>query len=358
MPDPAAVINGPHFPAFSGTGARELRVQSLDFVLSLGCAMIEPAIPVDEAARLSTLRSLNILDTVPEERFDRLTRMARRMFDVPIALISLVDENRQWFKSCQGLSVSETPRNISFCGHAILDDEILVVPNALADERFHDNPLVRDEPRIRFYAGCPLWVNGRKLGTLCLIGRQPRDFDADDRILLHDLVRMAEQEMAAVELATMDELTQMSNRRGFLAVGQHALGLCARLRRPASLFYFDLDGFKSINDRFGHAEGDRALVAFSTALMQTFRDSDVVGRLGGDEFVVLMTNCTEQESQQALRRLKQAVQQRNEQHALRYDIHFSAGTVAFDSSRHESIQSLLVDADGLMYERKRRKKIA
>ena len=110
--------------------------------------MIEPAIPVDEAARLSALRSLNILDTVPEERFDRLTRMARRMFGVPIALISLVDENRQWFKSCQGLSVSENPRNISFCGHAILDDEILVVPNALADERFHDNPLVRDEPRI------------------------------------------------------------------------------------------------------------------------------------------------------------------------------------------------------------------
>ncbi len=320
--------------------------------------MIEPATPVDEAARLGTLRSLNILDTAPEERFDRLTRMAKRMFGVPIALISLVDENRQWFKSCQGLSVSETPRDISFCGHAVLGDDILMVPDALADERFHDNPLVTGEPKIRFYAGCPLWVNGRKLGTLCLIDSHPRSLDADDRSLLRDLARMAEQEIAAVELATMDELTMMSNRRGFLAFGQHALSLCARLKRPASLFYFDLDDFKSINDRFGHAEGDRALVSFAALLMQTFRDSDVIGRLGGDEFVVLMTNCAEHESRHALHRLEQAADQHNQLHALGCDIRFSVGTVAYDASRHPSIHALLAEADALMFERKRSKKAA
>jgi diguanylate cyclase (GGDEF)-like protein len=320
--------------------------------------MIEPAIPVDEADRLGTLRSLNILDTLPEERFDRLTRMARRMFGVPIALISLVDENRQWFKSCQGLGASETSRDISFCGHAILGDDILVVSDALADERFHDNPLVCGGPKIRFYAGCPLWVNGRKLGTLCLIDQQARGFDTDDLGLLRDLARMAEQEVAAVELATMDELTQLSNRRGFLALGQHALGLCSRLQRPASLFYFDLDEFKSINDCFGHAEGDRALAAFSSLLLQTFRDSDVVGRLGGDEFVVLMTNCAEHESRHALQRLEQAVQQNNQRRALSRDIGFSVGSVAFDGSRHRTIQALLEEADASMYERKRRKKVA
>jgi diguanylate cyclase (GGDEF)-like protein len=319
--------------------------------------MIEPAIPVNEAARLSTLRSLNILDTMPEERFDRVTRMARRMFGVPIALISLVDENRQWFKSCQGLAVNETARDISFCGHTILGDDILVVPDALADERFHDNPLVMDEPKIRFYAGCPLWVNGRKLGTLCLIDQQERDFDADDRSLLHDLARMAEQEIAAVELATMDELTQISNRRGFLALAQNALSLCARLKRPALLFYFDLDGFKAINDGFGHAEGDRALAAFSRLLLQTFRDSDVVGRLGGDEFVALVTNCSGHDGQHTLQRLEQAVQQHNQRRALCSDIRFSVGTVAFNGSRHRSIQDLLAEADALMYERKRRKKV-
>lgn len=121
--------------------------------------MQKPAKPLDEATRLDTLRALNILDTLPEERFDRLTRLAKRLFGVPIALVSLVDEDRQWFKSCQGLHASETSRDISFCGHAILGDDIFLIPNAAADERFHDNPLVTDEPHIRFYAGCPLTVS-------------------------------------------------------------------------------------------------------------------------------------------------------------------------------------------------------
>jgi len=321
--------------------------------------MLKPAIPVNEATRIDTLRSLNILDTSPEERFDRLTRLAKRLFGVPIALISLVDADRQWFKSCQGLSASETPRDVSFCGHAILSDEILLVPDALLDERFHDNPLVVGDPKIRFYAGCPLMVpNGSKLGTLCLIDQEPRELDEDDRRLLRDLARMAEQEIAAVQLATMDELTLLSNRRGFQALGQHALSLCARLGRPASMFFFDLDGFKAINDHFGHAEGDRALVSFGSLLMNTFRDSDVVGRLGGDEFVVLMTNCSEAESVLAQQRVQHAVDEHNQTTQRGYDIRFSVGTVAYDPIRHRSIDALLGDADALMYERKRVKRAA
>ena len=118
--------------------------------------MRAPEQPRDEKTRLSTLRSLHILDSAPEERFDRLTRMARRMFDVPISLVSLVDAERQWFKSKQGLEVEEGPRETSFCGHAILGDTTLIVPDALEDERFFDNPLVTGEPNIRFYAGVPL----------------------------------------------------------------------------------------------------------------------------------------------------------------------------------------------------------
>src|ERR1700752_1549332 len=116
--------------------------------------MLTPALPADENTRLDTLRALNILDTSPEERFDRLTRLAKRLFGVPIALVNLVDADRQWFKSCVGLSATETPRDISFCGHAILGDDILLVPDAGVDERFHDNPLVTGDPNIRFYAGC------------------------------------------------------------------------------------------------------------------------------------------------------------------------------------------------------------
>ena len=120
--------------------------------------MISAPFPHNEFARLACLRSLNILDTAPEERFDQLTRIARRLFSVPIAQVTLVDADRQWFKSGAQSPVTETPREYSLCAHAILDDKIMHVENALEDQRFSDNPLVVGDPRIRFYAGCPLRV--------------------------------------------------------------------------------------------------------------------------------------------------------------------------------------------------------
>lgn len=158
--------------------------------------MLLPPTPYDESARIAALQALNILDTHPEDRFDRLVRLARRAFNVPIATISMIDTNRQWFKSSGGVSVCETSRDISFCAHAILYDEILYVENALKDERFHDNPLVVNDPKIRFYAGCPLRVNGYKMGTLCIIDKKARPFSAEDRSLLRDLANIAEQELA------------------------------------------------------------------------------------------------------------------------------------------------------------------
>lgn len=136
--------------------------------------MKTPAIPDDEASRQNVLDALDIVYSPAEERFDRITRVAKRLFDVPIALISLVTRDKQWFKSCQGLNVSETGREISFCGHAINQSDAFVVPNAARDPDFSDNPLVTGEPRIRFYAGQPLVVDGQRIGTLCLIDRHPR----------------------------------------------------------------------------------------------------------------------------------------------------------------------------------------
>ncbi len=319
--------------------------------------MLKPEKPAEEATRIETLRALNILDTSPEERFDRLSRLAKRLFDVPIALVSLVDENRQWFKSCQGLGATETSRDISFCGHAILGGDIFLIPDAALDERFHDNPLVTNEPYIRFYAGCPLTVpNGSKLGTLCVIDREPRDFSEDDLALLRDLARMAEQELAAVQLATMDELTMLSNRRGFEALSRHALGLCRRLEKSASLLYFDLDLFKNINDRFGHAEGDRALTNFARLLKQTFRESDVLARPGGDEFTVLLTNVAGEELNISIHRLQQAVDQYNKEARRGYDIVYSVGAVQFDAARHSDIAELVAEADTLMYEQKKQRR--
>jgi diguanylate cyclase (GGDEF)-like protein len=317
--------------------------------------MRQPAIPSNEASRLSALRSLDILDTDAEERFDRLTRLARRLFDVPIALVSLVDAERQWFKSCEGLGVSETPRSVSFCAHAILGESIMLVPDTYRDERFRDNPLVLGEPWIRFYAGCPLRApDGSKLGTLCVIDTRPRTLDHGDRQSLCDLARMAEQEIAALQLATMDELTGLSNRRGFLELGQHVLNLCVRrMERPATLLYFDLDGFKAVNDRFGHAEADRALAAFTALLLANFRQGDVVGRIGGGKFVVLMSNCAEGECGAAIERLQAAVAARNQAGGRGHEIGFSVGQVAYEAIRHGSIASLLANADALMHRRKK-----
>ncbi len=133
--------------------------------------------PIDEQERLAELHALEILDTKPEARFERVTRLARRLFDVPIALVSLVDDDRQWFKSAQGIAFAETPRRDSFCAHAILRDDVMVVTDARADERFRDNRFVLDTPGIRFYAGCPIRTPaGAKVGTLCVVGHEVRDF--------------------------------------------------------------------------------------------------------------------------------------------------------------------------------------
>ncbi|WP_025128316.1 sensor domain-containing diguanylate cyclase [Pseudomonas sp. PH1b] len=312
--------------------------------------MLYPSKPNNEALRIQTLRELNVLDTSPEERFDRLTRLAKRLFNVPIALVSLVDGDRQWFKSCVGLEASETPRDISFCGHAILGDQILTVCDAEQDERFHDNPLVVGDPKIRFYAGCPLTVaNGSKLGTLCLIDLKPRNLDDEERALLRDLARMAEQELAAVQMASMDELTLLSNRRGFEALARHALGVCKRLEKPATLLFFDLNDFKQINDSYGHAEGDGALKTFADVLRIAFRESDVIGRLGGDEFVALLTAADHVETSAIMARLREILDERNATLKRGYDIRFSVGQIEYDAERHPDVESLLADADKAMY---------
>lgn len=161
--------------------------------------MLTPPIPADETKRVQALRDLNILDTPTEDRFDRLTRIAQHILQVPIALVSLVDTDRQWFKSRQGLDASETPRDISFCGHAILGTEVFVVADAATDPRFADNPLVLSAPNIRFYAGAPLTLrSGERVGTLCAIDRQPKQVSGAQMAALQDLAACVVEEMERV----------------------------------------------------------------------------------------------------------------------------------------------------------------
>lgn len=315
--------------------------------------MEAPPCAIDETERLSKLRALAILDTPAEERFDRVTRVAKRIFNVPIAVVSLIDENRQWFKSCFGLDVSETPRSISFCGHAILGHGPLVIEDALLDQRFADNPLVTGEPHIRFYAGQPLsGAGGQALGTLCIIDNQPRQFSEEDCQLLADLAQMIEHEIRTEQLSVIDDLTRISNRRGFISLAKYVLDLCHRQHIPATLAFLDLDKLKEINDTYGHAEGDRALKIVADQMCQSFRASDLFARLGGDEFVVLMTGADEPRVAESLARFQLALDQRCAQLKLPYALQFSYGQTRYDPLLHQSIEDALHIADTAMYQDK------
>ena len=162
--------------------------------------MIPAPIPDDDQQRLQALREMLILDTPPEERFDRVVNFASAEFDMPIVLVSLVDSQRQWFKARVGIDACETRREDSFCGHAILQDDILVVEDALRDARFHDNPFVTGAPWLRFYAGAPLQLpGGESVGTLCMIDTKPRRLDDTDLAILGALRQLVVDELVAHE---------------------------------------------------------------------------------------------------------------------------------------------------------------
>ena len=178
---------------FSAAYARTLIRASL---LRTACRWQRALTAPYEEQRLEVLQGLGILDTPPEERFDRITRLAASIFNAPMALISLVDRERQWFKSAYGLNVSETSRETSFCSHAVASRNSLVVPDTFYDSRFSDNPLVADAPRIRFYAGYPLFVGDHCMGTICVLDRTPREISEESMDLLRDLAALVEAELA------------------------------------------------------------------------------------------------------------------------------------------------------------------
>ena len=168
-------------------------------------------LPDNEISRLAALHETGLLDSEPEERFDRLTRLARRIFDVPIALISLVDEQRQWFKSRQGLASCETDRRIAFCAHTLLQDDVLEIVDARRDPRFADNPLVTSAPHIRFYAGAQVRNReGYILGTLCLIDTRPRQLSHSERASLRDLADCVEEELSTIDRRTLASVAQQT----------------------------------------------------------------------------------------------------------------------------------------------------
>ncbi len=250
---------------------------------------MESFISKHEDARLAALHSLNILDTGPEHSFDRITRLARLALQMPIVLISLIDRDRQWFKSRQGIDATETPKSQSFCAYAIQQDEPFVVTDAVEHPLFCNNPLVLGEPRIRFYIGIPLKMrDGFTIGTLCAIDRRPRHLSADEVDILCDLARMAVDEIELRQIATTDALTDALTRRGFDIEINREFSRAKRSRHDLSLIAVDIDHFKAVNDRYGHAAGDIVLRSVVTLIKNELRSADFVARLGGEEFVIVL----------------------------------------------------------------------
>lgn len=289
---------------------------------------MEAELPKNEKERLAALKRLNILDTPLEERFERITRMVCRSLKVPISAVSLVDESRQWFKSIQGLGASETPRDVAFCAHAILEDELLLVPDATKDERFADNPLVTNEPFIRFYAGYPLSLSKDiRVGTLCAIDRIPRELPSEDLETLYDLAKMVESELASAalsevqieliqelskleKLAMFDSLTRLWNRLGIDTLLRREWKYAMRKKSPIAIIMVDFDNFKQINDTHGHLVGDEVIQGGSRLLLSSLRSYDVVGRWGGDEFMVILPGADRGQSIMILERILEVTTQK------------------------------------------------
>jgi diguanylate cyclase (GGDEF)-like protein len=252
----------------------------------------------EEARRLAAVRRLGLLDTPPEERFDVFTRLAASVTGAPVSTISLIDEQRVWFKSSRGLpeGVREVPRDIAACAlMAGINDDVLVIPDATQDARVAASPLVTGDFGMRFYAGAPLRApTGEVIGSLCVIDRVVREPDASLIQALGDLARGVSSALRIhemTELALKDPLTGLGNRRMFdeALAAAVTFGCDRRGRNAVGVLAVDLDRFKDLNDSLGHVGGDAVLREVGQRLALSLREGDVAARLGGDEFALLVT---------------------------------------------------------------------
>ncbi len=306
-----------------------------------------PKKPPNEAARLREVYSLGDMGTRPEERFDRVTRLAQRLFNVPIAAVTLIDEDSVWFLSRQGLELEMTPRRFSFCSETILGHTTLHVADATEDLRFSYGQMVKSAPHIRFYAGHPIrGPLGTNLGTLCIMGDERRDLSASEGDSLRDLAEIIEQEIASHHLESMDVLTGLSNRHGFELLASKALAASRRRNMPATLLYIGLEEFTPRDEMSSSDDIDETLREFARLLDHEFRESDIVARIGANEFAVLLGDTDNSEI--ASKRFLHSLRERNEVFADSFEIRAFIGASFFDPRSEDTIDSLLNRADVLM----------
>ncbi|WP_407569448.1 EAL domain-containing protein [Deinococcus altitudinis] len=332
--------------------------------LSNGPAPIDPAtgdLPTAEQLRLAALHRYAILDTAPEPQFDHLVELAARVFEMPMATVTFVDEDRQWFKARHGPLEPESPRSQSFCSVAIAQDGVMVIPDATQHAQLCSYPNVLGEPHIRSYAGAPLVApDGQKLGTFCVMGTEPREFTPKEQELLASFADMAMAELklrqALQDLSQMamnDTLTGLPNRVQFRRQLTEACRRADLSGEKVVVGLLDLDQFKLINDTFGHAAGDGLLREVARRLQEATATSDLVARMSGDEFVVLFTDVRAVgDIDRLTRRLEDGFVVPFMIEGQEVFVHWSLGLSVYPDDAQE-LDALLSSADAAMYRVKR-----
>lgn len=277
--------------------------------------------------KLANLHTLDAFYTPLEERFERITRLGKRALGVPIVALTVIQDDRQWFKSVVGWQVTELPIADSLCSQVIADGKPLIIENTLESLTLMSNKFVCQKPKIRFYAGHALHdYAGKTIGSFCALDLKPRKVDDSFSQTLADLADMAQRELFSVELsnahsaliaklgearrqAMFDSLTRLWNRRGGESLLHAALKESVQHNHSLGICIADIDNFKQVNDQFGHGMGDQVLRKVASTIVSAVRPQDIVCRYGGDEFLVIVRDINERDFLEIATRIRDRVQE-------------------------------------------------
>jgi diguanylate cyclase (GGDEF)-like protein len=263
----------------------------------------------DEEGRLAALRRYDMLCANEEEQLGRIADLVRAVMDAPIAVISLIDVDTQWFMAARGIDVRNVPRDTAFCNETIKRSEPLAISDLAADPRFASSAWVTGSEHARSYLGVPLKTpDGYNVGALCAIDREPRQFDQRQAGILEKLAEIVVEQFELRQIAKQDPMTGALTRRGFFGEVEREFLRAGRYSRPSTLAVIDIDHFKSINDRYGHPAGDAVLTSIANTCTAQMRKSDVFGRIGGEEFGLLLPETDAEEAREAGERIRCAVE--------------------------------------------------
>ncbi|KTD45618.1 fused adenylate cyclase/two component hybrid sensor/regulator [Legionella rubrilucens] len=333
--------------------------------------MIKPKVHPNEAERLKALHATGLINTPMEQGFEQITSLTKKIFDVPIVAISLIDKDKQWFKSIIGSNLSETPREISFCGHTILKEEALIVSDAQSDARFKNNPLVTGEKgSIRFYAGYPIHASNdhQPIGALCIIDNKPRHISPTEKSILHDLAALVDSEISNFHsleaykarnfelectdrITLLDGVTKTWNANGITQLLQQQMKLSKEEKETFGLFNVSIDSFNSFTEEYGEEVGNELLHAIARNLVVHCHNEASIGYLGGKEFMVILPLNDKREILKSAERLRQNIEhepmttQAGEMKAT-----ITIGIVFYDPHVHQETSSIMTEAHGALEE--------